>query len=59
MNHNYKVVKYFDTYPDTTWKDKIQTLEEAKQVVIDAQKKYSNKKGYSFYIFDENGIKVS
>ena len=31
----FKVVKYWDTYPSNTWKNNIQTYEEAKKVVED------------------------
>lgn len=51
----FKVVKYWDTHPDTTWKDNIATLEEAKEIVKQARKKTENK--YDFYVFDSNGIK--
>ena len=57
----YKVIKYWDTYPDGTWKDKIKTFEEAKEIAKKADLDYYNKgkRGYDFYVFDENGVKLN
>jgi len=51
----FKVVKYWDTYPDTVWKDGIGTLEEAKDIVKEARKETNYK--YDFYVFDSSGVK--
>lgn len=53
----YTVKKYWDTYPDSVRKRDIPTFEEAKQIVKEAKEKTNYK--YDFYVFNEQGVKVT
>lgn len=54
--NGFAVIKYWDTYIDTVYKDGFETFDEAETYCL--QKRRGNNDGMiDFYVFDENEIK--